>query len=163
MVNKYVKGGILDPETFTQDDTKATNKFYNGETVIISVNRGQYVTWISGLDAGKVGKGNYSVYVTVYPKGTNKYAAENSRLENGVMIAEKARKELGEEGFIKMMRFVDWLWYSSEAYTLYKWGVEGETFQYVTDAATGLKVKQLLPGFKCGVVLESAEQILMLI
>ena len=40
-----VKEGILDPETFTQDDTTATNKFYNGETVIISVNRGQYATF----------------------------------------------------------------------------------------------------------------------
>jgi len=49
-----------------------------------------------------------------------------------------------------MLRFVDWLWYSPEAYTLIKWGVEGETFEYVTDATTGLEVKQLLPGFKCG-------------
>ncbi len=150
LVNKYVKGGILDPETFTQTDSVATAKFYNGETVIMSVNRGQYQTWVSGLDAGKVGKGNYTVYVTVYPKGTNKYAAENSRLENGVMIAEKARKELGEDGFIKMLRFVDWLWYSQEAYTLHKWGIEGKTFQYVTDDATGLKIKKLMPGYKCG-------------
>ncbi|MBO4509416.1 MAG: hypothetical protein J5747_12380, partial [Spirochaetaceae bacterium] len=47
-------------------------------------------------------------------------------------------------------RFVDWLWYSSEAYTLYKWGPEGETWHYVTDANTGLQVKALLPGYKCG-------------
>ena len=40
VINKYVKGGILDPETFTQDDTTATNKFYNGKTVLMSINRG---------------------------------------------------------------------------------------------------------------------------
>ncbi|MCQ2612661.1 MAG: hypothetical protein MJ183_03565 [Treponemataceae bacterium] len=149
MVNKFIAGGILDPETFTQDDTTATNKFYNGKTALISINRGQYVTWISGLNTG-VGEGNYEAYYGMTPVAVNKYSAENTRLENGVMIAERARKELGEAGFIKMLRFVDWLWYSSEAYTLYKWGPEGETWHYVTDASTGLQVKALLPGYKCG-------------
>jgi putative aldouronate transport system substrate-binding protein len=66
------------------------------------------------------------------------------------MVSKNALDDLGEEGFIKMMRFIDWLWYSDEAYTLFKWGVEGETFEYVKDPATGLQVKQLLPGFKDG-------------
>ena len=66
------------------------------------------------------------------------------------MISENARKALGESGFVKMMRFVDWLWYSPEAYTLYKWGPEGVAWHYEKDAATGLQVKKLLPGFKCG-------------
>lgn len=146
---KFVSGGILDPETFTQDDNTGMNKFYNGKTAIISTNRGQYATQQGGLDAG-VGKGNYEIYLAMSPVGTNRYTAENTRLENGVMIPKKALEKYGEDGFIKMLRFVDWLWYSSEAYTLYKWGVEGETFNYVTDSATGLKVKQLLPGYKCG-------------
>ena len=147
--NKFVKGGILDPETFTQDDTTATNKFYNGKTVIISINRGQYATYISGLEAG-VGKGKFETYYAMTPVAINRYTAENTRLENGVMISENARKALGESGFVKMMRFVDWLWYSPEAYTLYKWGPEGVTWHYEKDAATGLQVKKLLPGFKCG-------------
>ena len=149
VINKFVKGGILDPETFTQDDTTATNKFYNGKTVLMSINRGQYATWISGLETG-LGKGNFETWYGMTPVALNKYTAESTRLENGVMIARRALDELGEEGFIKMMRFVDWLWYSSEAYTLYKWGPEGETWHYVTDANTGLQVKALLPGFKCG-------------
>jgi putative aldouronate transport system substrate-binding protein len=149
VINKFVKGGILDPETFTQDDTTATNKFYNGKTVLMSINRGQYATWISGLETG-LGKGNFETWYGMTPVALNKYTAESTRLENGVMIARRALDELGEEGFIKMMRFVDWLWYSSEAYTLYKWGPEGETWHYVTDPSTGLQVKALLPGFKCG-------------
>ena len=108
-----------------------------------------YATQTAGLDTG-VGKGNYKVYLAMTPVALNRYSADNTRLENGVMIAKRALDELGEAGFIKMMRFVDWLWYSPEAYVLYKWGVEGETFQYVTDEASGLKVKKLLPGFKCG-------------
>ena len=149
VINKFVKGGILDPETFTQDDTTATNKFYNGKTVLMSINRGQYATFTSGLEAG-LGKGNFETWYGMTPVALNKYTAESTRLENGVMIARRALDELGEEGFIKMMRFVDWLWYSSEAYTLYKWGPEGETWHYVTDPSTGLQVKALLPGFKCG-------------
>jgi putative aldouronate transport system substrate-binding protein len=148
VVNKYIKGGILDPETFTQDDVVAQNKFFNGKTALISVNRGQYVGTVTGIKTtSNIDESN--LYITCYPMGTNKYTAENTRLENGVMISKKALDELGEEGFIKMLRFVDWLWYSSEGYQLTKWGLENETFKFNTDS-NGNKVKQLLPGFKCG-------------
>lgn len=158
VANRFVKEGILDPETFTQDDTTATNKFYNGETVIISVNRGQYATFNQGLQEVQ-GEGNFSTYICVYPRGNNNFIAESTRLENGVMISKRALDELGEEGFIEMMRFVDWLFYSPEAYTLIKWGVEGETFEFVTNPDTGLQVKQLLPGFKCsGLGISGAEE-----
>ena len=130
MANKFVAGGILDPETFTQDDSVATNKFYRGETAIMSVNRGQVATFTAGLDEG-VGAGNYETYLMVTPKGINNYMAENSRLENGVMISKNAYDDLGEEDFIKMLRFVDWLFYSDEAYDLTKWGIEGETYNVV--------------------------------
>ena len=130
--NKFVKGGILDPETFTQDDSVATNKFYRGETAIISVNRGQVAAFESGLQTGMGSEGKtYETYLMVTPKGLNNYMAENSRLENGVMISKKAYDELGEEDFIKMLRFVDWLFYSDEAYDLIKWGIEGETYNVV--------------------------------
>ena len=64
------------------------------------------------------------------------------------MISQKAKDELGEDGLIKLMRFVDWMFYSKEGYSLTKWGVEGETWQYVD--VNGMKVKKLLPGYKCG-------------
>ena len=147
IVNKYIKGGLLDPETFTQDDNTATNKFFNGKTALISVNRGQYVGMVSGIKtASNIDESN--LYITCYPMGTNKFTAENTRLENGVMISKNALKELGKDGFIKMLRFVDWMFYSSEGYQLTKWGTEGETFKYATVGSQ--KVKQLLPGFKCG-------------
>lgn len=147
VANSYVKDGILDPETFTQSDEIAHNKFYNGKTVIMSTNRGALSNDISGVNK-ILGEGNSKVYITAYPTGTNKNLAETSRLECGVMIAQKALDELGEENFIKMMRFVDWLFYSKEAYSLIKWGPEGETWHYVD--ADGLQIKALLPGYKCG-------------
>lgn len=149
MANKFVKGGILDPETFTQDDATANNKFYRGETAIISVNRSQYTAWLEGLKGG-LGEGNYAAEMVVYPMGNNKYTSENNRLECGVMIAAKALTELGEADFVKMLRFVDWLWYSDEGKTLTKWGVEGENWHYVKDEATGLDVKALTDGWFCG-------------
>lgn len=127
MVNKFVSNGILDPETFTQDDTTAQNKFNRGETVVISTNRAQYTVTLAGLDAG-VGKGNYSTYMATYPVAKTRWVGDNDRLECGLMVSTKAREELGDEGFVKMLRFIDWLWYSKEGQTLTKWGVEGETY-----------------------------------
>ena len=66
------------------------------------------------------------------------------------MIARKALDELGEEGFVKMLRFVDWLWYSDEGKTLAKWGVEGEHWKNVKDETTGLEIKALTDDWYCG-------------
>lgn len=147
VANSFVKDGILDPESFTQSDEVAHNKFYNGKTVIMSTNRTQMLNDKASLEK-ILGAGNCSTYTTAYPSGTNKNLAETSRLECGVMISQKALKDLGDAGFIKMMRFVDWLFYSKEAYTLIKWGPEGETWHYVNN--DGVQVKALLPGYKCG-------------
>ena len=141
-VNKLISEKILDPETFTQDDTTANNKFFNGQTVIHSCNRSQVATWQSSMDE-MLGDAPHELYMIVTPTAVNNYASECNRLENGVMISKNALDDLGEDGFIKMMRFVDWLWYSDEAYVLTKWGVEGETFE-VKDG-----IKQLLPGYCC--------------
>ena len=37
VANSFVKDGLLDPETFTQADDVAHNKFYSGKTVIMSM------------------------------------------------------------------------------------------------------------------------------
>lgn len=149
MLNKFIKGGILDPESFTQTDDQACQKFYRGETVIFGSNKAVYTDYLANLDS-MLGKGKYELYITVYPMGNKPYTAENYRLESGVMIASKALKDLGEEGFIKMLRFVDWLFYSDVSYDLRKWGIEGETYEVVKDEATGMEVKKLLPQWYCG-------------
>ena len=146
VANSFIKDGLLDPETFTQGDDIAHSKFYNGKTVIMSTNRSSMANDFVGVEK-ILGKGNCSVYVTAYPSGTNKNLAETSRLECGVMLSRRALDELGEEGFVKLVRFVDWMFYSKEAYSLCKWGPEGETWHYVD--IDGKKIKQLLPGFKC--------------
>ncbi|MCD7716398.1 MAG: extracellular solute-binding protein [Lachnospiraceae bacterium] len=143
VVQRLVSEGILDPETWSQEDDTADGKFYRGETAIISTNRSSYTSQVDGLTS-QLGEGNFSVYEVVIPTGNNSYQAENSRLECGVCISSTALNELGEDEFIKMMRFVDWLWYSEAGLTMTKWGVEGDTYT-VEDG-----VYSLTDGYYCG-------------
>jgi putative aldouronate transport system substrate-binding protein len=94
------------------------------------------------------------------PEGNLK--TEASRLENGIMISQSALDDLGEEGFIKMLRFIDWLWYSNEGQTLSLWGVEGTTYTvenskivlnpdiYFNGINTDTATKKLNVDFGCG-------------
>lgn len=142
--NSFVAAGILDPETFTQDDATATAQYYNGKTAIMSINQGQWANYEENMKA-QLGEGNFENYVITMPIGsTRNSTVDPARLENGVMISQKALDELGEEGFIEMLRFVDWLFYSHEAYELTKWGVEGE--HYTVDADGN---KKLVDGYCC--------------
>lgn len=65
------------------------------------------------------------------------------------MIATRALEELGEEEFIKMLRFVDWLWFSEEGQIFCKWGVEGETWEWKA-ADDGSTVRGLVDDYYCG-------------
>ena len=142
--NSFVAAGILDPETFTQDDATATAQYYNGKTAIMSINQGQWANYEENMKA-QLGDGNFENYVITMPIGsTRNSTVDPARLENGVMISQKALDELGEDGFIEMLRFVDWLFYSHEAYDLTKWGVEGE--HYTVDADGN---KKLVDGYCC--------------
>ena len=141
--NSFIEAGILDPETFTQDDATATAKYYNGKTAIMSINQGQWANYEQNMTA-QLGEGKYENYVITMPIGsTRNSTVDPARLENGVMISKKALDELGEAGFIQMLRFVDWLFYSHEAYDLTKWGVEGE--HYTVENGQ----KKLKEGFCC--------------
>ena len=141
--NSFVEAGILDPETFTQDDATATAQYYNGKTAIMSINQGQWANYEQNMTA-QLGAGNYENYVITMPIGSTRNSTVSpERLENGVMISKKALDELGEDGFIQMLRFVDWLFYSHEAYDLTKWGVEGEHYEVVDGQ------KKLKAGFCC--------------
>ncbi|AIQ50700.1 ABC transporter substrate-binding protein [Paenibacillus sp. FSL R7-0331] len=127
--NKLVGDGILDPETFTQEDDAAQAKFFKGDTYAIS---GVYQ--VLADFKSKVQDPNAELYMITQPGGPKgKLQIENSRLENGVMISQNALDDLGEEGFIKMLRFIDWFWYSNEGQMLSLWGVEGETYTLDAD------------------------------
>ena len=122
--NKMINEGLLDPESFSQEDDVAKAKFVTGETYVMNGNYQNLADY-----ANLMQEEGAELYMVTAPGGpAGQLQIENSRLENGVMISTNALNDLGEEGFIKMLRFVDWLWYSEEGQTLTLWGVEGETY-----------------------------------
>lgn len=128
MWNRMYEDGILDPETFTQDSAQAQAKFYRGESYVLTVNY-QQVADIQAANRMQVdGAELYFMTTPGGPEGQMKLSSYAGRLENGIVITKNALDELGEDGFIKMLRFIDWLWYSDEGQTLSLWGVEGETY-----------------------------------
>ncbi|MEV1178066.1 extracellular solute-binding protein [Nonomuraea sp. NPDC049784] len=127
-LNKLVKEKLLDPESFTQQDEQAKQKFNSGKSFVISANAQSIVndyrpTLTKLVPGAKVAK----IPVPLGPVGEYKI---DTRLENGIMISKKA---LENKNFVAMMQFVDWLWYSDQGAEFAKWGVEGTT--YTKDAS----------------------------
>lgn len=125
---KLYADGLIDPETFTQDSQQAQAKFFRGESYVLASNYQVLSDIISQNKMQAEGAELYFLTTPSGPKGNLKVSSASGRLENGIMISQKALDELGEKEFIKMLRFVDWLWYSDEGHELCQWGVEGETY-----------------------------------
>ncbi|MFI7454104.1 extracellular solute-binding protein [Nonomuraea sp. NPDC049714] len=122
-LQKLVKEKLLDPESFTQQDEQAKQKFNSGKSFVISANAQAIIndyrtTLTKTVEGAKIVK----IPVPMGPVGDFKIG---TRLENGVMISKKA---LENENFVAMMQFIDWLWYSDQGQEFAKWGVEGTTF-----------------------------------
>ncbi|MGI5149790.1 extracellular solute-binding protein [Plantactinospora sp. CA-294935] len=127
-LNKLVKEGLLDPESFTQTDDNARQKLANGKSFVISSNAQTLVNdyrpdLAKTLPNAKLTK----IPLPIGPAGEINPAP---RLENGIMISKKARDS---KNFVAMMQFIDWLFYSDDGQTFARWGVEGTTF--VRDAS----------------------------
>ncbi|MCG5217670.1 ABC transporter substrate-binding protein [Streptosporangium soli] len=121
-LNKLVKEKLLDPESFTQTDDAAKQKFVSGKTFVTGTNAqtlvNDYRPPMEKLNPdAKIAK----IPVPTGPLGEVKYG---NRLENGIMISKKA---LESKNFVAMMQFIDWLWYSDQGEEFAKWGVEGVT------------------------------------
>ncbi|WP_104127728.1 extracellular solute-binding protein [Cryobacterium sp. Y57] len=123
-LHSLVEDGLVDPESFTQDDDSAIQKFVSGKSFAISSNaqtlvndyRPAIIDTVPGATVAKLP-------LPAGPAGN--VVAESTRLENGIMINADA---LESENFTAMMQFIDWLWYSDAGAEFVKWGVEGITF-----------------------------------
>ncbi|OXS76721.1 extracellular solute-binding protein [Domibacillus enclensis] len=122
--NQLVEEGLLDKESFTQEDDQAVQKFVTGKSFMINGNSQTVVQYRNDMDK-TLGEGNYSIAKITVPGGPAGQVMSGSRLENGVMISSKAADS---ENFDAILQFVDWLYYSDEGQEFAKWGVEGETF-----------------------------------
>lgn len=122
-LNSLVKEGLLDPESFTQSDDDAVKKFTTGKSFFISANAQNIVNdYRSALTKTDPKATVAKIPVPIGPAGA---VNSGSRLENGIMISSKAKKN---KNFVAMMQLIDWLWYSDAGLEFAKWGVEGVTY-----------------------------------
>lgn len=128
-----VEDGLVDPESFTQDDDSAIQKLANGKSFAISTNAQTLVNDYRPALAATLPDAEISkIRLPAGPAGD--VVSGTSLLENGLMISSDAKDD---ENFVAMMQFIDWLWYSDEGQELAKWGVEGTTY---TKDADGTRV-----------------------
>ena len=131
-LNGWYNKGLIDPESFTQSDDIALQKFTSGKSFAIMENA-QYVA----TDQAAMAVSGATVAKIPVPLGPSGNTVVGSRLENGMMISSKAANN---PNFEAMMQFIDWLWYSDAGQMFARWGVQGLTYTgSVTDGTFALK------------------------
>ncbi|MBT2532974.1 extracellular solute-binding protein [Arthrobacter sp. ISL-48] len=122
--NSLVSEGLMDPESFTQTDDSAIQKFTSGKSFVISANSQNIITYRTSMEQS-LGKGNFAVRKTTVPGGPAGDIIGGSRLENGIMLNASVKDK---DSFVALMQYIDWLFYSDDGQEFAKWGVEGTTF-----------------------------------
>ncbi|NUU15960.1 extracellular solute-binding protein [Cellulomonas humilata] len=119
-----VEDGLLDPESVTQDDDTAKQKFGSGQSLAISGNTQEITTYAKTFtDAGNTDAKVHLIRVPEGPAGDN--VASGSRVASGFMLSSKAAEQ---PNFLALLQFADWLYYSDNGLEFAKYGVEGTTF-----------------------------------
>jgi putative aldouronate transport system substrate-binding protein len=122
--NSLVTEGLMDPESFTQTDDSAIQKFTSGKSFVISANSQNIITYRTSMEQS-LGKGNFAVRKITVPGGPAGDLIGGSRLENGIMLNSSVAEK---DNFVALIQFIDWLFYSDAGQEYSKWGVEGTTF-----------------------------------
>jgi putative aldouronate transport system substrate-binding protein len=118
-----VQDGLLDPESFTQEDDQADQKLANEQSFAITTNGQELLRERTVLEATK--GDDFQLDKIRVPAGPAGDYMRGARIENGFMISSNAKDN---EDFVAMLQFLDWLYYSDEGLEFVRWGVEGETF-----------------------------------
>ncbi|WP_433088047.1 extracellular solute-binding protein [Dactylosporangium sp. CA-052675] len=121
-LNTLVAEKLVDPESFTQPDDQAKQKFASGKSFVMSCNAQTLVNEIRPSIKNIPGATVLKIPVPTGPMGETIYV---SRLECGVMLSAKVRQS---KNFVALMQFLDWLFYSPQGKMFAKWGIEGTTY-----------------------------------
>jgi len=124
-----VADGLLDPESFTQDDAQAIQKLANQESYAIGTNAQELIGARTTLETSLAGQ-PFDLRKILVPAGPAGDLMNGLRIENGFMISSDA---LENDNFVAMMQFLDWLYYSDEGLEFARWGVEGVTYDRAAD------------------------------
>ncbi|GFH42061.1 sugar ABC transporter substrate-binding protein [Lactococcus hodotermopsidis] len=132
-----VSEGLIDKESFTQDDPTAVEKFVNGKSFVIGTNAQEMVGMTDTMDQS-IGKGKYEVVRIMLPAGPAGRVIDAKRInENGMMISAKIKEN---PNFKAILQFIDWLWFSENGQLFARWGVEGTTYTTEGDPKNGGKI-----------------------
>lgn len=127
-----VADGLLDPESLTQDDDTAIQKFGSGQSLAISGNTQEVTTYRKTFtDAGNTAADVKLIRVPAGPAGD--YVASGSRIASGFMLSSAAKES---PHFLALLQWIDWLYYSDEGLEFAQWGVEGTTYTKDGDTRT---------------------------
>ncbi|MDQ0679837.1 putative aldouronate transport system substrate-binding protein [Arthrobacter pascens] len=130
--NSLVSEGLMDPESFTQPDDSAVQKFVTGKSFVISTNSQNIVTYRTSMEQS-LGKGNFAISKITVPGGPAGDVIGGSRLENGIMLNSSVADK---DNFVALIQFIDWLFYSDAGQEYSKWGVKGTTYDVVNGKRT---------------------------
>lgn len=119
-LNTMYKQGLIDPESLTQSDDIAKQKFVSGKSLVISTNA-QYLV----MDRQAMTVPGATISKIPVPIGPAGPVVVGTRLENGLMISSKAKQS---KDFLAMLQFIDWLWYSDAGELFARWGIKGLTY-----------------------------------
>ncbi|MFC7455913.1 extracellular solute-binding protein [Brachybacterium sp. GCM10030267] len=119
-----VSDGLMDAESFTQEDDPAMQKLGQESSYAMTTNFQEIETSRTALDS-TVGEGNYRFEKIRVPSGPAGDVFGGRRVQSGVMFNSNI---LDKDTFVAIMQWVDWNYYSDEGLEFGKWGVEGETF-----------------------------------
>ncbi|MFC4397715.1 extracellular solute-binding protein [Arthrobacter sedimenti] len=122
--NSLVSEGLMDPESFTQTDDSAIQKFTSGKSFVISANSQNIITYRTSMEQS-LGKGNFTVGKITVPGGPAGNIIGGSRLENGIMLNSSVKDK---DSFVALIQYIDWLFYSDAGQEFAKWGVQGTTY-----------------------------------
>ncbi|WP_426592558.1 extracellular solute-binding protein [Cellulomonas sp. McL0617] len=119
-----VSKGLLDPESVTQSDDQAKQKFGTGQSLSIAGNTQEVTSYRTAFtQAGNTDATVHLIRVPSGPGGDN--VAAGGRVASGFMISAKAASQ---PNFLATLQFADWLYFSDEGLEFAKWGVAGTTF-----------------------------------
>jgi len=140
-LNGLVEDGLLDPESFTQQDDQARQKLAQGKSFVISSNSQNIVNDYRNDLAGIPGATIAKLPIPTGPAGN---VINGLRLENGIAFNADV---VDSENFVALMQFSDWLWFSEAGQELAKWGKEGETYAKASDGTRTLNDDITMLGF----------------